>query len=272
MKTIAAAAALGLALLGGGSAYASTASDPAPAAPAATALSAGLSEEAAKNLAYSRDEERMARDLYRLIADHYDGARPFANITQSEQRHFDAVGRMLTRYGIDDPAQDKPAGTYASAEIQRLYDGWKDLALTSRAEAHKVGVELETRDIADLKRLAADPSLPDDLSTVYGNLLAGSENHLKAFTAAVDGKTGMGSGQGQGMRNGQGQGMRTGQGPGQGSGQCQTTGACQAPGQGMRNGQGQGMQQGQSKGLKRDGSGGGYGRTGERPANCPLAS
>ena len=55
---------------------------------------ATASPELAEALAFTREEERMARDLYAAIADRYDGARPFSMVTNSEQRHFEAVGTL----------------------------------------------------------------------------------------------------------------------------------------------------------------------------------
>lgn len=196
---------------------------PAPSAPASTTLSA----KAAADLQFSREEERMARDLYRYIADHYNQALPFANITVAEQRHFDSIGTLLTRYKVADPAAGKAAGSYANADLQALYDGWKAQADKSLAEAYQVGIALEKRDIADLERITKE-ALPNDVSRVYAALLNGSQHHLTAFTAAADGKTvGMGGGPGTG-----GQWMGRG-GPGKGQGNGQTTGPRGGMGQGQ---------------------------------------
>ncbi len=79
--------------------------------PADTSISAAV----ASDLAFSRDEERMARDLYAAIAAQYDNAAPFSMITNSEQRHYDSIGVLLTRYGVPDPSVGKAAGVYANA-------------------------------------------------------------------------------------------------------------------------------------------------------------
>lgn len=191
-KNLLVAAALGgLLTLGmGAAAYAAPggppqqSASPGPNRPAASP--AALTADDAAALTVMRDEERMARDLYKAIANRYDQALPFANITTSEQRHFDAIGVLLDRYDLADPAAGKPAGTYANAEIQSLYDGWWKRAQTSLDEAYTVGVELETRDIADLKAFMADSEVAA-VDRVLGHLLAGSENHLQAFTDARNG-------------------------------------------------------------------------------------
>jgi len=51
-----------------------------------------LSAREAADLAWMREEEKLARDVY----DALDGyGQPFANVQTSEQRHFDAVGGLL---------------------------------------------------------------------------------------------------------------------------------------------------------------------------------
>ena len=216
------AAALGVgALLAGGVAV-SQASATTTAAPSATADSG-----VASALSFSREEERMARDLYAALADKYDGARPFSMVTNSEDRHFDAVGTLLQRYDVADPSVGKAAGKYADPAIQKLYDGWLAEGSTSLEDAYRVGVELEQRDIADLnKSIAAD--LPADVDTVFGQLLKGSQNHLAAYQRAVDGDLGTGTGMmgnrsGSATTPGRGNGMN-----GNGKTACAATGCAVA--------------------------------------------
>jgi hypothetical protein len=162
-------------------------------------------------LQFNREEERMARDLYAAVADLYDGARPFSMITRSEQRHFDAVGRLLTTYGIADPSTGRAAGSYADPTLQKLYDGWLADAKKSVDAAYQAGVELEQRDIADLEKSIAT-STKTDVDAVLGNLLNASRRHLTAFQNAAGGDLtpngyGPGQGQGPGAGNGAGNGM-----------------------------------------------------------------
>ena len=188
-----------------------------------------LSKADAAGLTFSREEERMARDLYALFADKYDAA-VFSRISASEQRHFDAVGVVLDRYAVPDPA-GTAAGRYADATIQQLYDGWRADGLASLPAAYRVGIALETRDIADLQRLQAATTV-SDLDRLYAALERGSQHHLAAFTAAADGTTPSGAGYGPGS------GMRHGAGAGNGAG------AGYGPGSGMRHGAGAGLRDG----------------------------
>lgn len=214
---------------------------PRDTVPADTTISAAV----ASDLAFSRDEERMARDLYAAIAAQYGNAAPFSMITTSEQRHYDAIGVLLTRYGVADPSTGKAPGSYANAEIQKLYDTLLAQSKTSLAEAYKVGIAVENRDIADVKD-AMNTATQADIDRVYGNLLNGSEMHLQAFTDAANGVvtthvedgarggmnrtttggattgTGMGNGAGVGNYGRGGFGMNGAAGNGAGNGNCVT--------------------------------------------------
>lgn len=231
----------------------STATTPTPSPRGGAHLpapAASITDQEKADLAFSREEERLARDLYQLFANKYDQARPFSNIVRAEQQHFTMTGVLLQRYGLTDPAAGKPAGTYASAELQKLYDGWLAQGNKSLAEAYKVGVALEKRDIADLKELV-DRTKAADIKQVYTNLKNASERHLWAFTGATQGRT-------PGMQQGR-------QGPGQGPGPQHGRQWQQQQGQ-----KPQGQQQGPGMGRRGQGPGAGYGRTGQRPAGCPM--
>lgn len=234
-KTRLSAAALGMATLLAGGAIASQAS----AAPATAPIAAATTADSAVTnaLTFSREEERMARDLYAALAKKYDGARPFSMITNSESRHFAAMGTLLDRYDITDPSAGKAAGTYAIPAIQALYDGWLAEGSASLEAAYRVGVELEQRDIADLEQsIAAD--LPADVDTVLGQLLKGSQNHLAAYQRAVDGD--LGTGTGTGMMRGRSADAGTTPGLGSRMGNRNGNRAGNGNGNGMRNGTGNG--------------------------------
>jgi hypothetical protein len=220
----------GVVLAGGGLVAAAQASSPDPGTTAtATSADTALTAE----LQFAREEERMARDLYQALADKYDDALPFSRITLSEQRHFDAVGTLLDRYDVSDPADGRSAGSYADATLQKLYDGWLADGKKSLDQAYDVGVALEKRDVADLED-TLDQSLPADVEQVFTALLTGSQHHLAAFQAAADGQV-------LGQQNGQGQQFGFGQrGQGQGYGMGLMSGSGQGYGPGMMNGRGGG--------------------------------
>lgn len=162
-----------------------------------------LSDSEKADLAFGREEERMAMDLYKAL---YKQHRVdiFSNIANSESKHFAALGNMLTRYGVEDLSAKSKPGVYANPELQALYNDWYARGMASKEAAFQVGIELEKRDIADLDKMMAGTENVD-LDRVYGNLKRGSENHLRAFTAAASGATtGDGTCTGGGQGGGQG--------------------------------------------------------------------
>lgn len=197
---------------------------PAPADAATTAVSTSLTDELATNLQLTREEERMSRDLYAALAKAHADARPMSKITTSEARHYDAVGALLDRYDVSDPSAGRSAGSYASPEIQKMYDAWYAKGKASLNAAYRVGVEVEQWDIAGLQKDVAATS-QTDVKQLYTHLLTSSEHHLSAYQAAATGQpfepgNGMGNGMGLGKGRGNGMGMGAwGQGQGQGQGQ-----------------------------------------------------
>lgn len=191
----------------------------------------------AETLQFAREEERMARDLYQAFADKYDDALPFSMIVRSEQQHFDAVGTLLERYDVADPAAGKKAGTYADPTIQKLYDGWLADGRKSLDAAYDVGVALEKRDIADLEA-TLESVTQTDVRQVFTRLLYASQHHLAAFEAAADGET-LGPRDGTGWRGpGTGPGMGNGYGMGNGMGNGYGPGGMMRGGQGRNGGSG----------------------------------
>lgn len=165
-----------------------------------------------------REEERMARDLYTQLAK-TSGSQIFTRIAASEQRHLDAVERLMTSQGMDADAAGSTVGTYAVPDLQKAYDGWLAEGRASDVAAYTVGTELEKQDIADLEAL--DPKPGTTAERVVEALLNASEHHLAAFTKAVNGDTaGVGPGSGMGpQRWGEGTG-RQGRGDPRGDGTC----------------------------------------------------
>lgn len=142
-----------------------------------------LSAYEAATLTFMREEEKMARDVYLNVAARW-AQLPFANIAKSEQQHMDAIKAKLDRYGLPDPALAE-IGAFRNAELQALYDGLMDRGETAYLEALWVGGLIEEVDIEDLDNAIAATSHPD-LAQVYGNLLRGSRNHLRAFASAIE--------------------------------------------------------------------------------------
>ena len=143
-----------------------------------------LDSQETADLLHMREEEKLARDVYLKMGEKY-GVTIFDNIAESEQRHMDSVKGLLDKYGLEDPVGDNPVGVFETAVFQELYDSLIARGEQSLVEAYQVGVNIEVLDIADLKEAIAATDNAD-IERVYGNLLAGSQNHLAAFTSALD--------------------------------------------------------------------------------------
>lgn len=154
--------------------------------------SAPLPADVADTLAYMREEEKLARDVYLYFAELFPGQKPgsniFARIAKSEQRHMDAVKKLLDKYGLPDPAAGKGQGDFANEALQSLYDAlvtFDDAEIDDYVEGLLAGVAIEVKDIADItaaiKQIADSGGGYPDIVRVYANLLAGSESHLAAF-------------------------------------------------------------------------------------------
>lgn len=135
--------------------------------------------EEARWLAYMREEEKLARDVYEQLAAKWD-LRLFRNIARSEQRHFEAVGTLLARYGVKDPAADMAPGIFTDQNLAALYGQLLTKGMVSLKDALEVGVAIEKADIADLETSLKATS-KTDIKTVLTNLLTGSLSHQEAF-------------------------------------------------------------------------------------------
>jgi hypothetical protein len=157
----------------------------------ATALAAALatyplgtlSSYEAESLAFMREEEQMAHDVYAVSATLWQPPI-FANIGDSEATHAAAVKLLLDRYQLPDPLAGLPAGTFKTPQIQALYDAFVARSRVNLVSALTVGAEIEEMDIVDIQRQMANIDNADILM-VYGHLLRGSRNHLRAFVSAL---------------------------------------------------------------------------------------
>jgi hypothetical protein len=144
-----------------------------------TAPSGTLTADQKTLLAGMADEEKLAQDLYAVLATKYPDDVQFSRITRSESMHLAAIRTLLARYGIADPTAGLAAGDFASDATQKLYDDLLASA-TSDSTALAAGVAVEKDDIAALASAKAGVTAPDVLQ-VYSHLLTASERHLSAF-------------------------------------------------------------------------------------------
>ncbi len=161
---------------------------PANVATQAIVAPATVSPEEAAALQFMREEEKLAHDVYVNLYATWN-LRLFNNIAASEQKHSDAVAVLLDRFDIADPVTGNAAGEFTDPELQALYDQLVAQGSQSVAEALKVGAAIEEIDILDLEERLAETDNAA-IERVYSNLLAGSENHLRAFVSNLEAQTG----------------------------------------------------------------------------------
>ena len=161
---------------------------PANVVPQAIVAPATVTPEEATALQFMREEEKLAHDVYVNLYATWD-LRLFNNIAASEQKHSDAVAVLLDRYDITDPVTGNDVGEFTDADLQALYDQLVAQGNQSVAEALKVGAAIEELDILDLEERLAETDNAA-IERVYNNLLAGSENHLRAFVSNLETQTG----------------------------------------------------------------------------------
>jgi hypothetical protein len=65
----------------------------------------------AAGLAFMREEETLARNIYSVLDDTYD-VRAFGNIARAESRHLAAVKRLMDIYSVPDPVGTNASGSF----------------------------------------------------------------------------------------------------------------------------------------------------------------
>jgi hypothetical protein len=145
-----------------------------------TTLSAAtLTPEEIDSLAYMREEEKLAMDVYNVLYATW-GTPVFDSIALSESAHTTAVLTLINQYSLPDPAATNPPGVYLDASLQALHDQLVAQGMSSEVEALRVGALIEETDIKDIReRMALTDEAP--ILKVYDNLLCGSRNHLRSF-------------------------------------------------------------------------------------------
>ena len=164
------------------------------------------------HLKFMRAEEKLAHDVYKYLDNYLDPENPvypFANIVESEANHQDSMANMLKNYGIEDDNADDPEGVwdpdYYVEEWGYNFFATKYAALTAAGEAGlcaalHVGGLIEELDMHDIvlcpEAIQVQEGIGEEdcgmyyteedlLEYSFGNLYAGSEDHLRAFAGAI---------------------------------------------------------------------------------------
>lgn len=131
-----------------------------------------------EGIEYMLEEEKLARDVYAKLYEKYE-INVFKNISQSEQRHIDAVHGLVEMYDIDYYVDEEP-GVFGNETIQNLYNDLVEKGEKSLVDALYVGATIEDLDIYDISNFLETVDTPE-IEQVYSFLLNGSKNHLRAF-------------------------------------------------------------------------------------------
>jgi hypothetical protein len=192
-KTWAAACMVTLALVGcgGGGEDVGTGSNVAGLETSSAALTATLatlpvetlSVAEQESLAFMREEEKLAHDVYIQLDGLWRGyTKVFGNIANSEASHTESVRQLLVRYNLPDSTATLPAGVFQNTTLQNLYTQLVAAGSVSLVEGLKVGAAIEEIDMIDLNKALLETD-NQDITLVYQNLLKGSRNHLRSFVS-----------------------------------------------------------------------------------------
>ena len=170
------------------------------------------------HLAFMREEEKLARDVYTKLSTMYPEHPIFGRIDDSEQRHTDAVKAMILKYGLEDPNTNDNVGVYTGqdygwyftekfnllverasiSELEALYVGAfiEELDMMDINQCPQVVVETENgiNDITDCGKIYTDNT---DVSNLYASLLDGSDSHLEGYVKNIEKYIGAGNYQAQ---------------------------------------------------------------------------
>ena len=168
----------------------------------------------ATHLAFMREEEKLARDVYIKLGMLYPDSVVFGKIDDSEQRHTDAVRDALEQHGFDDPNTNDNLGMFTGEAygeyFTEKYEYLVNKASNSELDALYVGAFIEELDMMDIARCPQEIVLQDngvnsdaecglaytdepDIINLYESLLSGSESHLRGYVRAIEAQVGKGT-------------------------------------------------------------------------------
>ena len=159
------------------------------------------------HLEFMCQEEKLARDVYITLGAQYPEYSVFGNIDNSEQRHVDSATAMFMKYGFPNPSTNDNVGVFTSGTYGEYFNNnftaLVERGLISELEALYVGAFIEELDMRDinfcpLDIVDMDNGIDDisecgrvytdqpDILRLYGNLLEGSESHLRAYVNNIE--------------------------------------------------------------------------------------
>ena len=145
--------------------------------------STGLTPEEIEWLLFTREEEKLARDSYLVLGALLELAI-FDNIAVAEQKHMDAMKKLLDCYKLTDPVIDE-LGTFTNPELQTLFDFLMVQGTQTVMDGLYAGALIEETDIKSLQD-AIIATVHTDIASTYESLMCGSRNHLRAFVRQIE--------------------------------------------------------------------------------------
>jgi hypothetical protein len=142
-----------------------------------------LTSDEKEGLLLMSEEEKLARDVYTELYETWN-LPIFRNIAESEQQHMDAIEMMMEAYELPGAASDEK-GSFVNEELSALYTKLTEDGSESLSAALQVGALIEDLDIADLQKLLGSMK-NEEVKILYQNLMKGSRNHLRSFTAQLN--------------------------------------------------------------------------------------
>ncbi|CAA6824716.1 MAG: Unknown protein [uncultured Thiotrichaceae bacterium] len=143
-----------------------------------------LSSEEIDSLLFMREEEKLARDVYLTLYEQWNNP-VFKNIARSEQKHMDAMVSLLNKFQLNDPVVDDSTGAFVNPELAAMYEEFVEKGRHSEMDALYVGGLIEEVDMEDIQK-GIDSTNNRMIKRVYGSLLKGSRNHLRAFVRQIE--------------------------------------------------------------------------------------
>jgi len=157
------------------------------------------------HLVFMREEEKLARDVYKTLGKMYPDLETFDQIDDAEQTHTNTVADLLDLYGIEDPSTTNKVGVFTGADYGSYFiEKFDDLTARgeiSGLEALYAGAFIEELDMKDIrlcpKAIQELKGLPEDgcgleytgettIKRVYERLIDGSESHLRAYVKIIE--------------------------------------------------------------------------------------
>lgn len=161
------------------------------------------------HLLFMRAEEKLAHDVYLNLGVKFPDYAVFSNIVNSETKHVETMLNKIVQFGLTDPnINDGPGefnadnyGEYFTKNYNALIDvdaaeipllqALKNGALIEELDMHDIiycpEVIVKTvGDITDEYGCGMEYTDAKALIRSYGNLLDGSENHLRAFVRTIE--------------------------------------------------------------------------------------